>query len=332
MKSKKLNDRSSKNILQNINNNHLCLPHPFQQTIDNFIQYLINEKCVSLHTKTAYYHDLKSAALFFVKELNAENFESLQEKDLRALLLKKHAEKKAPKSLQRQLSSLRSLFDYLIREQKLQSNPTQYLKSPKAPKRLPKSLHVDEMSQLLSFAGDDFLSLRDLAILELFYSAGLRLSELVHLDLKELDLQQNKVTICGKGQKMRIGIIGEKAKTALQAWLLMRKETQTSSPALFINMKGERLTCRAIQYRLRKYGKQQGIDTYVHPHRLRHIFATHLLESSRDLRAVQELLGHANLSSTEIYTQLDFQHLAKLYDECHPRAHKSKSQSEHNAE
>lgn len=294
--------------------------------IEHFLNHLAHERRLSKHSQMAYERDLKRAAQFFSDKKNPD-WKMIQEPELRDFLIFERNRKQSARSLHRQLSVFRTFFDYLIREKELNKNPAKQLDGPKLAKVLPRTLDADEITQLLALKTDDFLSIRDLAIMELLYSAGLRLSEIVSLNLEDLDLDRNLCRVIGKGQKMRMGIIGEKAKKTLLAWLIRRNTkpfplTNKDSKAVFLSREGRRLTARALQYRLALRGKEQGLNTRLHPHRLRHSFATHLLESSQDLRAVQELLGHANLSSTQIYTHLDFQQLTRLYDQFHPRASK----------
>lgn len=290
--------------------------------IENFLKHLCHERRLSKHSQTAYERDLKRAALFFSSK-NYTDWSNVQESQLREFLIFERKRNLSAKSLHRQLSVFRTFFEYLIREKQLNKNPARLVTAPKLGKTLPSTLDVDEVTQLLSLKNQDFLSIRDLAIMELLYSAGLRLSEIVSLDLADLDLGQNQLRVLGKGQKIRLGIIGKTAKIALLAWLKIRQALLDADPkALFLSQQGLRLTARAIQYRLALRGKGQGLSTRLYPHRLRHSFATHLLESSGDLRGVQELLGHANLSTTQIYTHLDFQQLTRLYDQFHPRASK----------
>ena len=214
----------------------------------------------------------------------------------------------------------------MLREGAVTVNPAQTLSAPKQNKPLPKNMDVDAVSHLLSIEGDDPLSLRDKAIMELFYSSGLRLAELASLDCVDIKFDQSEVKVIGKGSKQRVVPIGQVALTALKTWLNCRDQLPCveAGDALFVSSQGKRLSHRSIQARMAKWGQEQAMAVKVHPHKLRHSFATHMLESSQDLRAVQELLGHANLSTTQIYTSLDFQHLAKVYDNAHPRAKKDR--------
>jgi integrase/recombinase XerC len=227
--------------------------------------------------------------------------------------------------LQRLLSAWRQFFAWLGRQHLVDSNPVAAVRAPKSARKLPKTLDVDQMSRLLSIDDDSWLARRDHAMFELFYSSGLRLSELAQLDLTAIDLREGLVRVTGKSGKVRVLPVGKTAIAVLQQWLRVRSENLPEGSvqqALFINQKGQRLGVRAIQLRLKHYSLKQGMDEPVHPHMLRHAFASHMLESSGDLRAVQELLGHASISTTQIYTHLDFQHLASVYDAAHPRAHK----------
>jgi len=230
-----------------------------------------------------------------------------------------------PRSLQRRLSAIRTFYRYLRREKHVKRNPAEGLTSPKAAKRLPGNLDADRMARLLDIRGEGPLVARDRAILELLYSSGLRLAELVGLDLASLDLGDGMVRVTGKGSKDRILPVGRYAQEALSTWLPARATlAPPEETALFVSRNGGRLSPRSVQARVDHWARRQGIDTRVHPHLFRHSFASHLLESSHDLRGVQELLGHANISTTQIYTHLDFQHLAQIYDQTHPRA-RSKS-------
>lgn len=227
-----------------------------------------------------------------------------------------------PRSVQRALSALRSFYRWLHRQGITTDNPVAGIRAPKSDRPLPRNLGADQVKQLLDPAApapDDWLELRDQAILELFYSSGLRLAELVGVDLTDLDRHQGLVTVLGKGRKQRTVPVGSVARAALDRWLAVRDQVPCSEPALFISQRGRRISPRSVQQRLALQSQRRGTQ-HVHPHLLRHSFASHLLESSSDLRAVQELLGHANLSTTQIYTHLDFQHLMEVYEQAHPRA------------
>jgi integrase/recombinase XerC len=229
----------------------------------------------------------------------------------------------SPRSVARRLSAVRSFLAYLVETGALRANAAVHVQAPKPSRRLPATLDADQVAKLLTIDGDDPLARRDRAILELFYSSGLRLAELVSLDLGDVDFADRTVRVTGKGGKSRIVPVGRFALASLREWLAVRADFEpngTGERALFVGKQGERLSCRAVQHRVRRRAQQQGTPVGVHPHMLRHSFATHLLESSGNLRAVQELLGHASLSTTQIYTHLDFQHLAHAYDLAHPRA------------
>lgn len=297
-----------------------------QKYIEDFLNHLSYERRVSAHTERSYKIDLIQAVRFFREHSHIQGWDQIQESHLRAFIIHERTLNKSSRTVHRQLSALRTFFQYLIREQKVNHNPALLVSAPKLPRSLPRSFDVDEIAQLLNFSADDPLASRDQAMIELIYSSGLRISEVVSLNIQDIDLEQKQMRVLGKGQKARLGVIGKKAKEALVQWLFFRPQLlQSEEQALFLNKRGQRLSVRAVQYRFASRGLQQGLKTRLHPHRLRHSFATHLLESSRDLRAVQELLGHANLSSTQIYTHLDFQHLARSYDECHPRAGKKET-------
>ncbi len=240
---------------------------------------------------------------------------------MRSFAARSHAAGLGPRSIQRRLSAIRSFYTFLQREGLATHNPAADVRAPKSPKRLPRTADADQMSRLMESPADTVLQQRDVAIMELLYSSGLRLAELVGLDLEALDLADRTVRVTGKGNKTRVVPVGRKAVTALNRWLLSRtKVAAIGEKAVFVGRNGRRLGPRAIQLRLAEIAQLQGLPVKVHPHLFRHSFATHLLESSQDLRGVQELLGHADISTTQVYTHLDFQHLARIYDGAHPRA------------
>lgn len=291
---------------------------------------------MSAHTVAAYRRDLARLETFCDRH-GVSNWEALDNTRVRTFAASEHAAGIGPRSIQRRLSAIRTFFEFLQREGCCNVNPARDVRAPKNKKRLPATLDTDEMARLLDFRTDDSLSTRDKAIMELFYSSGLRLSELTNLDLQALDLADRTVRVTGKGSKTRIVPIGRFAIEAIRRWLsersiLMRDAPRRSSgpqaaaggsaedAALFISRSGRRLGVRAVQRRVDGWARRQGLRTAVHPHMFRHSFATHLLESSADLRGVQELLGHADIGTTQVYTHLDFQHLAKVYDAAHPRA------------
>ncbi len=290
--------------------------------LKNFYTYLESERRYSPHTLAAYQRDLK-AFIEFSKQRNVINWSSMDDQHVRAFVASQHRKGLSGKSLQRQLSSVRTLFNYLCRHHLADSNPAQGVPAPKAPKRLPETLGVDQLEGLLNFPGNDALACRDRAIMELFYGCGLRLSELTGLNLSDIDWQQRTVSVLGKGRKQRYVPFGTKADKALKQWIKHRTVIiEHGETALFVSRNGNRISNSNVQQRLKKRALQQGVGISLHPHMLRHSFASHILESSNDLRAVQELLGHANLSTTQIYTHLDFQHLAAVYDSAHPRSKK----------
>jgi integrase/recombinase XerC len=293
-----------------------------RQAIQDFLQSLRFERRSAEHTITSYKTDLLDALAFLAAD-HLTTWQDVQESSIRALLAFKRNQKMSPRSINRQLSALRSFFRYLIRTGILTDNKAMRVRALKTSRALPRALDVDQMAKLLELPTSNTLAMRDLAIMELLYSSGLRVSEIVSLNVVDLDLKQQQVPVVGKGKKSRLALIGRCAVKALEQWLLIRTTlVEPNEPALFVNNKGKRLSARSIQYRLYNIGIQQGVETRVTPHRLRHSFASHLLESSNDLRSVQELLGHADLSSTQIYTKVNFQHLANVYDQCHPRARK----------
>jgi len=288
--------------------------------IDRFLVHLTHERRMSPHTRAAYRRDLERLTEFCVRR-SIRDWSGLDNPRVRAFASAEHAAGLSPRSVQRRLSAVRTFFEFLMREGCCTSNPGIEVRAPKTAKRLPTALDVDQMGRLLKFRADDTLSTRDKAMLELFYSSGLRLGELVGLDLACLDLKDRTVRVDGKGGKTRIVPVGRFAADALTAWLLERASLPSlADGAVFVGRSGRRLTARAVQLRVSAWARRMGLEMHVHPHMFRHSFATHLLESSTDLRGVQELLGHADISTTQIYTHLDFQHLAKVYDAAHPRA------------
>jgi integrase/recombinase XerC len=288
--------------------------------IERFIVHLTHERRMSMHTAAAYRRDLAILSNFCAARAVHE-WRDLTHLQLRTFAASEHGRGIAPRSIQRRLSTIRTFLDFLIREGCCSQNSAQDVRAPKTKKRLPATLDTDQMGRLLEFRVDDTLSTRDKAIMELFYSSGLRLSELVGLDLAALDLVDKTVRVEGKGGKTRILPVGRFAVTALRKWLSERSVlVGVEQSAVFVGRSGRRLTARAVQLRVDTWARRVGLSMHVHPHMFRHSFATHLLESSADLRGVQELLGHADIGTTQIYTHLDFQHLAKVYDAAHPRA------------
>jgi len=294
------------------------------EAVQEFLNYLRAEKWASEHTISSYQRDLARLQLF-CKQRNLFDWALLTDADIRQFVATRHKLGIAPKTIQRELAAIRSFYRYMLKRNWVEHNPAHAIKAPKAAKKLPKVLDVDQVAGLFSVKPDSFLETRDLAIFELFYSSGLRLSELVLLDCCDLNLVDGFVRVRhGKGGKQRQVPVGAKAINAVHAWLKNRPDA--GSPALFVSVKGMRLGQRSVEQRLERWCKKYGLAEHVHPHMLRHSFASHLLESCQDIRAVQELLGHADVSTTQIYTHLDFQHLASVYDKAHPRAKRTKSE------
>ncbi len=291
--------------------------------IERFLDSLKYERRYSPHTLLNYCRDLQ-ALLVYVHGQELGDWSALDSQHLRQWASQLHRKGLGGRSVQRHLSAVRSFLQFLVREKHITHNPGRGLRAPKSPRKLPAVLDVDQVNRLLSDDDASPVAMRDQAIMELFYSSGLRLAELVGLNLQHVNLAEDMVTVTGKGAKTRILPIGRLAHEALSRWLAVRAQLLRSDDeqALFVSNRGTRLAARSVQQRLRHQGRKQGLDSNLHPHKLRHSFATHLLESSGDLRAVQELLGHADISTTQVYTHLDFQHLAQVYDKAHPRAKK----------
>ena len=289
--------------------------------VSAYLDRLHIQQRVSPHTLSAYRRDLGQLVLY-CESRSIETWSAVGVRELREHLADRHRTRLGSRSLQRALSAIRGFFDDLIQRSILAHNPATGLRAPIAPKKLPKLRDVDQVQGLLDAPPEDALEIRDLAMWELFYSSGLRLSELVHLDLMDLDGRAGTVLIQrGKGGKTRLVPVGTQALAALERWLPLREVLAgAKETAVFLSRRGVRIAPRSVQARLVRWQQRQGVLESLHPHMLRHSFASHLLESSGDLRAVQELLGHANLSTTQIYTHLDFQHLSSVYDQSHPRA------------
>jgi integrase/recombinase XerC len=284
--------------------------------VGEFLSHLAVERRTSAHTLDAYRRDL--AALSAWATAQSRDVLELKGDDIRAFVASEHRRGLSPKSLQRRLSACRSFYRWLLKLGRIAASPGEAIRAPKAARKLPQVLDVDEAVQLVEVATDATLGLRDRALLELFYSSGLRLSEVCALTWGDLDFGQGVVTVLGKGSKQRVVPVGSHARDALQAW---RGQTGGQpGDFVFTGRGGKRISARAIQLRMKQVAMRQGVFKRVHPHLLRHSFASHMLESSGDLRGVQELLGHADIATTQIYTHLDFQHLAKVYDAAHPRA------------
>ena len=283
--------------------------------VEAFLAYLEVERRTSKHTLDAYRRDLEALAHW--SEAQGCDVLALQPEQVRAFVAAEHRRGLSPKSLQRRLSACRSFYGWHVRQGRLAASPTAAIRAPKAPRKLPQVLDPDEVKALVEVPTDAPLGLRDRALLELFYSSGLRLSELCALRWHDLDLADGLVTVLGKGSKQRSVPLGSHARNALREW---RTSTGAASDAPVFPGRAGPITPRAVQLRLRQLAQRQGLFKRVHPHLLRHSFASHILESSGDLRGVQELLGHADIATTQIYTHLDYQHLAKVYDAAHPRA------------
>jgi integrase/recombinase XerC len=292
---------------------------PNQQYLDGYLAWLRNEKRYSDLTAENYARYLRH--LF---ELASDTpLADLGIHHIRRYIAQLHSKGLGGRSLARMLSAWRGFFTYLMRDHGLTDNPCTGLRAPKSPRKLPLALSPDDASRMVDLPTDTTESIRDKAIYELFYSSGLRLAELVGLDPEQLDLISGEIRVTGKGSKTRIVPLGQFAITALKAWLVVRDQiAREGEAALFVGKRGSRISPRVVQLRMKQWGIKQGISINVHPHLLRHSFATHVLQSSGDLRAVQEMLGHASISTTQVYTHLDFQYLSKIYDAAHPRAKK----------
>ncbi|TCV85139.1 tyrosine recombinase XerC [Sulfurirhabdus autotrophica] len=287
--------------------------------LEGYQSYLAHEKRLSKLTCENYLRDVRQ----FIELSSETPLEQLQIHHVRRFVAQLHSRGLNGKSLARMLSAWRGFYKYLARDHHFTHNPCLGMRAPKSAKKLPNVLSPDEASKLVSMNSETPLGVRDKAIFELFYSSGLRLSELVELRLENLDLVAGEVRVTGKGNKTRIVPVGKFAVEAIQAWLAVRASlAQTQETTIFLGKQGKPLSQRSVQYRIKEWALKQGLTGNVHPHVLRHSFATHLLQSSGDLRAVQEMLGHASISTTQVYTHLDFQHLAKVYDAAHPRAKK----------
>ena len=282
-----------------------------------YLEHLSNERRLSRHTVENYARDITA----LLELAGGAKLQQLEVHHARRYVAQLHARGLDGRSLARMLSAWRGFFNYLVRDHGFVNNPCVGIRAPRAAKRLPHALSPDEANRLMAIEGDDDLAVRDRAVLELFYSSGLRLSELTDLAPGDINFGDATVRVTGKGNKTRIVPVGSRALNALRQWLELRGRVAGADPgALFVNPRGKRLAGRVIQLRMKQWAVKLGVNANVHPHVLRHSFASHLLQSSGDLRAVQEMLGHASISTTQVYTHLDFQHLAKAYDAAHPRA------------
>lgn len=293
--------------------------------VDAFLRELATARRLSNHTVSAYRRDLLTLCDFLEKE-QIENVQDVDAYHVRQFAAEHYRRGMSARSISRRLSAVRSFFAMLVRDRVLLANAAVNVQAPKPSRRLPAALDADQVSRLLERSSDDEFIVRDRAMFELMYSSGLRLAELVGLDVGDVDLGDRTVRVIGKGAKTRVVPIGSQAIDALRHWLLVRRDLcAADARALFVSRRGTRLAPRSVQERLNKWGRQQGLPVRVHPHMLRHSFASHILESSGDLRAVQELLGHSSISTTQVYTHVDFQHLAHVYDKSHPRARRRES-------
>ncbi len=303
------------------------------QSINEYLSVLRHQRQLSPHTLSNYQLDLQEL-LSFAKTQTLANLSYF---DIRRFTSQLHAQGLNPRSIARKLSSWRGYYRWLAEHTALAANPVDGVKAPKKSKSLPKALGTDEAVNLVAHqAGEACAALADKAMFELLYSSGLRVSELVALDLRDfseatgsslawIDLEQAEVHVTGKGNKQRIVPVGQAALQAVQAWLAVRGQLVKTDPRpLFLNARGSRMSVRSVQLRLKQHAQKAGINSDVHPHVLRHSFASHVLQSSGDLRAVQEMLGHSSIAATQVYTALDFQHLAQVYDAAHPRAKSKK--------
>jgi integrase/recombinase XerC len=309
--------------------------------IERFRRYLAAERRCSVHTVAAYTRDLQTLVAF-CERAGLEGWTDIDSGHLRAFAARLHAGGLGPRSIQRRLSAVRSFYEFLQREghalrnapapgegdgiARIRGNPGEDVRAPKAARRLPQTLDADQMARLLEIPATEPFAIRDRAIMELLYSSGLRLAEVVGLDLGSLDLRDRVVHVLGKGRKARVVPVGRMAIRSLQQWLAERTGlAKAGEQALFVGRSGRRLGRRSVELRVAHWARRQGLPAHVYPHLFRHSFASHLLESGAELRGVQELLGHADIATTQIYTHLDFQHLARIYDATHPRARRGKT-------
>jgi len=288
--------------------------------IKEYLIFISQVKNLSKNTTNAYERDLKKLAKF-INDLNLSNYSEINNEICSAWIGNLYSQDNNPRSIQRHLSSAKGFFRFLKKNNLIESSPFELVSAPKSPSNLPEVLSPEDVEQLLNFKPSNLIEIRDMAIVELMYSSGLRVSETVNINMGDFEEDMTFLRVLGKGAKTRIVPLGRFAVTAINNWIIEREKIATKSEALFLNSKGARLSIRSVQLRLKKMATKQGLPP-IHPHMLRHSFATHMLESSGDLRTIQELLGHSSLSTTQIYTKLDYQHLVKIYDQAHPRAKK----------
>ena len=288
--------------------------------INQYIEYIFQVKNLSSNTANSYKRDLLKLSSY-MESLGIASYSKITDDIGTGWIGSLFSSNNNPRSIQRHLSSAKGFFKFLKKNSIIESSPFELVNAPKTPQHLPDVLSPEDVEQLLSLKPVDVLEIRDLAIVELMYSSGLRVSETANIDLNDFEEEMSFLRVLGKGSKTRIVPLGRYAINAIQNWIKEREKYSKESKALFINLKGSRLSVRSIQLRLKRLALKQGLPP-VHPHMLRHSFATHMLESSGDLRTIQELLGHSSLSTTQIYTKLDYQYLVKIYDKAHPRAKK----------
>ncbi len=293
---------------------------PILNDINEYLVFVSQVKNLSENTTKSYERDLKKLYLFLEK-LNITNYSDIKEEICSAWIGDLYSQNNKPKSIQRHLSSAKGFFRFLKKNNLISSSPFELVTAPKSSNALPDVLSPEDVEQLLNFKPSNTIEIRDMAIVELMYSSGLRVSETVNINISDFEENMSFLRVIGKGSKTRLVPMGRFAISAINNWMNEREKISNNTDALFLNSKGSRLSVRSIQLRLKKMAMKQGLPP-VHPHMLRHSFATHMLESSGDLRTIQELLGHSSLSTTQIYTKLDYQHLAKIYDKSHPRAKK----------
>ena len=295
-----------------------------QKDIQVYLSYLESVKQYSQHTLNGYKRDLQKLSKY-LSDQEIDKWKLVKEHDLRTFVNSERRRGLSPRSIQRILSSCRTFFEFLLTEGQIKLSPAQNINSPKLAQLLPKAMDADLVQKLLDFKAKGMIEVRDKALAELLYSSGLRLSEICKLNMEDLDTKERTCVVSGKGNKTRIVPVGKKAIQAIRDWFMYRSELKqskaTSTNAIFLNNKGNRISPRSIQLRLERLCLMRGLPG-INPHMLRHSFASHVLESSGDLRAVQEMLGHSDIGTTQIYTKLDFQHLSKVYDKAHPRAKK----------
>ena len=288
--------------------------------INEYINFISQVKNLSNNTAKSYLRDLKKFS-DFVEKLHISKYSEITDDICSAWIGDLFTKNINPRSIQRHISSAKGFFKFLKKNNVVNSSPFELITAPKTPNNLPEVLSPEDVEQLLKFKPTSVIEIRDLAIIELIYSSGLRVSETININLNDFEEDMSFLRVLGKGAKTRLVPVGKYAKSAINAWLIERNKIINSTDALFLNLRGKRISIRSVQLRLRKMALKQGLAP-IHPHMLRHSFATHMLESSGDLRTIQELLGHSSLSTTQIYTKLDYQHLVKIYDQSHPRAKK----------